>query len=281
VPQAPSLTRDARAMLRAHAADWLSVVARRRARRAYSEVPADAWALETLGRLAEQWQPYPDARVVVVDEPAVDVYTGVIGNYGKIRGVPHIIVFIADKTADFHDQHVGYTGEAIVLEATRLGLATCWVGGFFDPRKAAQLVTLAPNERVIAVSPLGYALGEDGAGESTMAGPVGSYHRKLVSQIAPGALFRNWPSWAVAAVETARMAPSTVNRQPWRFRFEGGGIVVSKDNFIETSRVSKRLDIGIAMLHVDLAAMAHGVDGVWTDLRGGDIARFDPVTSDR
>ncbi|HHY93759.1 MAG TPA: nitroreductase, partial [Firmicutes bacterium] len=35
---------------------------------------------------------------------------------------------------------MGYTGEAVVLEATALGLATCWVGGFFRPEVAARLL---------------------------------------------------------------------------------------------------------------------------------------------
>jgi nitroreductase len=280
VPEAMAVTRDTRALLRANAADWLSVVARRRARRAYADVPVDNLVLETLGSFADLWRPYPDARAVVIAKPTIDVFTGVIGSYGKMRAAPHLIVFIADTSGDFRDQHVGYTGEAVVLEATRLGLATCWVGGFFDPRKATRLVALAPHERVVAVSPLGYAFGTDGTGGSSITSAIGAYRRKPVSQIAPSVLSRNWPSWAVAAVETARLAPSTVNRQPWRFRLEGGGLVVSKDNFLETSRVSKRLDIGIAMLHIDLAATAHGIDGIWTDLHGGDVARFDPISTD-
>jgi hypothetical protein len=31
------------------------------------------------------------------------------------------------------------------------------------------------------------------------------------------------------------------------------------------------------MLHVELAAIAHGVTGCWTDLEGSDVARFDPA----
>lgn len=33
-------------------------------------------------------------------------------------------------------EKVGYWGEKLVLEATRLGLGTCWVGGTFDRRPA-------------------------------------------------------------------------------------------------------------------------------------------------
>jgi hypothetical protein len=30
------------------------------------------------------------------------------------------------------------------------------------------------------------------------------------------------------------------------------------------------------MLHVQLAATAHGIRGTWRDLEGADIARFEP-----
>jgi hypothetical protein len=33
------------------------------------------------------------------------------------------------------------------------------------------------------------------------------------------------------------------------------------------------------MLHVELAAQAHGLSGHWTDLAGNDVARFDLDTS--
>ena len=79
----------------------------------------------------------------------------------------------------------------------------------------------------------------------------------------------------MAAVETARLAPSAVNRQPWRFRFDAGALVIARDNAVEFPRVSKRLDCGIAMLHAELGARATGVHGAWRDLSIGlDVARF-------
>ncbi len=101
-----------------------------------------------------------------------------------------------------------------------------------------------------------------------------SKKRKCIEELAPG-IGSSWPEWAVAAVETARLAPSAVNRQPWRFRLDGGGLVVAKDSAFETPKVAKRLDCGIAMLHAELGALAAGLDGLWTDLTGSDVARFD------
>jgi len=78
-------------------------------------------------------------------------------------------------------------------------------------------------------------------------------------------------------VETARLAPSAINRQPWRFRLDGDSLVIAQDNAFETPKVTKRLDCGIAMLHAHLGAVAEGVVGAWTDLEGGlDVARFTP-----
>ena len=270
---------QARAVLRANAAEWLGVIGRRRSRRAFDGIPAEPWELERVEQLLERWRPYPDARVVLVEEPSANVFTGIVGSYGRVHDAPHVLVFLADQSTDFADQHIGYTGEAVILEATRLGLGTCWIGGFFNARKAADLISLRPGERVLAVSPLGYAARRASLTERTMAGLAGAHHRKPVRELAPDASHARWPAWAVASVETARLAPSAVNRQPWRFRFEDGGLVLAKDNFVETPKVTKRLDIGIAMLHAELAATVHGVDGVWTDLSGGDVARFDPVVA--
>jgi hypothetical protein len=187
------------------------------------------------------------------------------------------LLFIGDERADFADQHVGYTAEGVVLEAAARGLATCWIGGFFSPKRVAQLVDLGPGERAYAVSPLGYAMPDYSSAERALSSLSGSRHRKRVTEIAPGIEHGRWPAWAAAAVETARVAPSALNRQPWRLRFEDGGLVLAKDSAFETPRTTKRLDIGIAMLHVELAAQVHGVTGAWTDLTGSDVARFQPT----
>ena len=123
------------------------------------------------------------------------------------------------------------------------------------------MVELAEGERVYAVSPLGYANRSVGAHrEEACESMAGSKKRKCVEELAPG-IGGSWPEWAVTAVETARLAPSAVNRQPWRFRLEDGGLVIAKDNAFETPKVTKRLDCGIAMLHAELGAMASGAQG--------------------
>jgi nitroreductase len=260
--------------MRERAPEWLAAVARRTSRRAFNGEPISSALLETMDSCCREFRPYPDARVSMVPAPEVDVFTGIIGSYGKVTGSPHVLVFIADERAPYADQHIGFTGEAIILEAARLGLDTCWIGGFFSADKVRRIVRLTEGERVYSVSPLGFARAGNTATEKAMQGMAGSRKRKSIEELAPG-IGTAWPDWAVAAVETARLAPSAMNRQPWRFRFNDGALFVAKDGALETPKVTKRLDCGIAMLHAELAAIAEGVHGAWVDMDGTDVARFD------
>jgi nitroreductase len=255
--------------------EWLAAVARRHSRRAFDGRPLDAGKLDALDTVCTGFRPYEGARTVLVREPSVDVFTGVLGSYGKVTDAPHVLLFIGDERADFCDQRVGYTGEAAILQAATLGIDTCWIGGFFSAKRTGALVELADGERVFAVSPVGHAMPELSFTERAMRGMAGAHHRRRIEDIAPRCCDGGWPEWAVAAVETARLAPSAVNRQPWRFRFDAGALVIARDSAAETPRVTKRLDCGIAMLHAELGARASGVDGAWRELVVGlDVARF-------
>lgn len=274
MPELADNRTDASTLLQDRGPEWLAAVARRTSRRAFDGEPVGAEILDELGECCRTFRPYPDARVVLVRSTEIDVFKGIAGSYGKVTGSPHLLVFVADAHKPFPDQHVGYTGEGIVLEATRLGLDTCWVGGFFSAQKVGRVVDLSDGERVYAVSPVGHAVSAPSSSESTMRRMAGSHKRKSIDEVAPG-IDGSWPEWAVAAVETARIAPSAVNRQPWRFRLDDGQLVVAKDRGFETPKVTKRLDCGIAMLHLELGALAEGIRGAWTDLNGADVARFE------
>lgn len=263
---------EVQAILADRGPHWLGATAHRRSRRAFDGVPLDPTEIAAIRDLTERWRPYQDARVELVVEPSVEVFTGTIGAYGRVSNPPHVLVFIVSGRTDFNDQHMGYTGQGIVLEVTNRGLDTCWVGGYFNPRRVTRLTNLNSGERVLAVAPLGHAPAELAPSERAMARLADARRRMAIAEIAPDS--SAWPAWAIAAMETARLAPSAMNRQPWRFRMDPDGLVVSRDDLYETSKIPKRLDIGIAMLHVSLAAQSYGVAGHWVDLPGTDVARF-------
>lgn len=220
-----------------------------------------------------------EARVCLIDDPDHRLFTGVVGGYGKVTGTPLAAAMIgrgpaAGPVPDDIQAAVGYLGEGLILEATRLGLGTCWIAGSFDSAGAAELADLAPGERVIAVTPLGFATQRQGPGELLLRTAVKASARLSVEKLAPGLLDGGWPPWAITAVQAARLAPSGGNRQPWRFHMEGGTLIMTR---AEKLYWTAPIDFGIARLHVELGALHEGVTLAWAPLPVPDVAEFTPA----
>ena len=207
-------------------------------------------------------------------ESVKGVFKGIVGSYGKIKDTPAFIAFIGNMGSASVQEEVGYAGEGVILEATALGLNTCWVTGFFKPENVASLVEIKSNERVLAVTPVGYARRFESLEEKLMTG-FGRTHRRLpVSRLISGLSQDELPEWVRASIQAARLAPSAVNRQPWGFEVEDDSITVYVRTGGPEFSVSKRLDCGIAMLHIEVAAMSCGVRGEWQFLKAPQVAGF-------
>jgi nitroreductase len=254
--------------------EWYQTIARRQSRRLYEARPASPATLEQLDRLCREFKPFPAARAVLVPAPEEEVFRGILGHYGKIKGAPAFIAFLGQAESPYLYERVGYLGEGIILEATRLGLGTCWVGGFFRQEVAARLVGAHPSEKVVAVTPVGYATDRWSAEEKLMTGFGRNHRRKPLAELVTGLDQSCWPNWVKVALEAARLAPSAMNRQPWRFEVGENTITVAVDNLHDTYNIPKRLDCGIAMLHLEVGALAAGVTGIWELLPPPRVARF-------
>jgi nitroreductase len=240
---------------------WYEAIFCRRSRRKFKQIPLPEDKLERLFSVCQNFRPFPEARAVLVREPGDDVYRGFIGAYGKIENAPGYVAFIGDMDSPRVQETVGYTGEGIILEATTLGFGTCWVGGFFYPESVANQISIEKNERVLAVTPVGIPQDSFSFQEKLITGFGIMHRRKSLS-----ALVRETPKqeWIKTALEAARLAPSAVNRQPWRFILNDNSISVSLDKRRDTYKIARRLDCGIAMLHLELGARHAGIVGDWT-----------------
>ncbi len=255
---------------------WYDAIGVRRSRRRYGNERVSDETLDVLRSFCETFQLAPGARAVLIkDHP--QIYTGIGGAYGRVEGAPWTAAFVCAEGAE---TEAGYIGEAFVLEATRLGLGTCWVAGMFQRDTLSALIDLAPNERVVAVTPVGHPVARKQLVERMMSTAVRSAARRQIEDIAPG-LRRGlgpdspaWPGWAITAVEAARLAPSGANRQPWRFRLQGETLIMSSADRVGWTAP---IDFGIAMLHVELGAAHEGFHGAWQRLHLPDVACFVPV----
>ena len=138
----------------------------------------------------------------------------------------------------------GYYGEQAVLEATALGLGTCWVVAFGFNSKSTSL-NVKDAETIVCGIPVGY--GAEGMSESA-AIPMAP-HRKTrsVSEFLGGDT--NAPEWVAAAIKAVQFAPSARNSQKVRFNYTDGTLSAE----MPPGKLNM-VDLGIAKLHFELAA---------------------------
>jgi len=248
---------------------WYNAIFLRHSQRKYSGEVPEKNVTEKLENVCAEFNPYPGVRSVLVREPANDVFKGAVGQYFfKVTEAPYYIAFLGDMDSPNVQANTGYVGEGVILEATSQGLNTCWVGGFFKRESVMNQIDLKDNEKILAITPVGYSKEkEDRVGNSSK-----KYRRKDIDElIISEQKNANWPD---SILEAVRIAPSAGNRQPWRFAIDEDSITISTNSKREGFGVSRRLDCGIAMLHLELGALVTGYKGRWEFLEHPKIARY-------
>ncbi|MFC1984529.1 nitroreductase family protein [Chloroflexota bacterium] len=256
------------------ASKWYRAIKRRRSRRQFEPRPLESKILVHINSICNDFQPFPDARAVFVADKPETVFKGAIGPYGKVKNAPAFVAFIGNMRSLNVQEHVGYMGEGIILEAESMNLATCWVAGFFRRKAVESLIKIFENERVMAITPIGYAAKRQSFEEKLMTGFGLTHKRKKLSGLVTGINESEWPNWIKISLEAARLAPSAVNRQPWRFHIEPDSITVSVNVMKREYGISKRLCCGIAMLHIETAALNCGMKGHWEFLKQPQVAKY-------
>ena len=256
------------------AESWYQAIFERRSRRSFIDRLPEEEKLERLEKACREFRPFAGARAEFLRKSPEKVFKGIVGGYGKITGAPYYVAFIGSSGSPNTEEGIGYTGEGVILEATALGLGTCWVSGFFRPEAVKEHIALADNERVYAVTPVGYTEKRFSVKEKIYEGAARSLKKKPLEEIVEGTAPDKWQA---KAIEAARIAPSASNRQPWRFVVGEKSITVRVNNPKDSDRYPKRLDCGIAMLHIELGAMAAGEKGRWEMLKAPDVGRFELI----
>ena len=175
---------------------------------------------------------------------------------GKLRRVPHA------------EEAFGYTFEKIVLFAESLGVGTTWIAGTMNRDAFERAVSLGDGEAMPCVSPLGYPAKKMSFRETLMRKGV-----KADVRLEFGKLFfdggfdvpltEEKAGSLNAALEAVRLAPSAVNKQPWRVVVDGNDVrFYEKHNrgFVSDDGWDiQKIDLGIALCHFELAAKASGL----------------------
>ena len=256
-------------------AAWRPAIDVRQSRRTYTRAPLTQEQTAKLRRLCKDFRPFDDARVELIED-AGDLFTSDDVGYGRISGARTALVFIGRVKSPQSDLHVGYLGEAAVLEATRLGLGTCWTHRMYSASTVASHVALDYGERVVAASPVGFVPSAPSIGERFQTLSPAATERLPVAGIAESQCLTHSRGMYREPLEAVRRAPSPLNRQVWRFTVEDGCLCLTLAAGQEVTRCPKRIDAGIAMLHVDVAMAATGHEGKWETCGSAPVARWRP-----
>lgn len=262
--------------------DPIETMRRRRSCRSYQEKPLDPDAASKLRGFLETLTEGPlgtKARFTLfaAEEGDASALKG-LGAYGLIKH-PQAFLAGASTQGPHALEDFGYLMERAVLEATSLGIDTCWLGGVFSKGRFAGRLSLREGEIMPAVVAAGYgvegALDKDRvrrmAGASSRLPAASLFFEGAFGIPIPGDLHAAYAE----ALERTRWAPSASNRQPWRVAHAGAAWHFylertpgyGKGSLIfRLFRVAdlQRLDIGIAMCHFEGALRAQGLDGAWS-----------------
>ncbi|MBQ8201016.1 MAG: nitroreductase family protein [Clostridia bacterium] len=177
----------------------------------------------------------PGARLALL--PVDDsFFTGTLLGMKRITGCRMVAAVIISGDEPRARIHAGILGEAFVLEATSLGLGTCWNTGTYR-RKNLQ-TALSANEMVLCVIAVGIPA-------APLTAPR-TRHRKPPEHFCRGQ-WREWPEQLLTAAVLVQQAPSAMNMQPWTL------YVGAEGAFVVDANERAQLDVGIALCHAELA----------------------------
>jgi len=182
--------------------------------------------------------------------------------YGVIKQAKNYLLMGAGDDSESHLSG-GFMMEQIVLNACRLGLATCWIAGTFKGESFVKAANFPQNERLTAISPIGYSGDKPRIMDRIIRAVAKSDKRKPLGEL----FFVNDFSKPLTKdnpyalpFEMMRLAPSSTNSQPWRALIHDKHI----DFYCATDNKYSMIDMGIGLCHFAIAANKQKMAGTFS-----------------
>lgn len=172
------------------------------------------------------------------------------------------------KQTSYCNEAFGYSFELLVLSAQSLGLGTVWVGGTMDRAAFERAMELAEDEVMPCMTPLGYPAKKMSVREAMMRRGVKAEERMDFTEVFFEGSFetpltREKAGQLALPLELVRLAPSAVNKQPWRVLLLDNGVhfyLQRAKGFHGGVIDMQKIDMGIALCHFALAAEEAGLN---------------------
>ena len=221
--------------------ELIEAIRTRHAVRSYTDRPIEADKIRDLNSVIDRCNREGGLHMkLVTNEP--EAFGNFLLHYGMFKNVRNYIAIICDND-DGWEERCGYYGAQVLLRATQLGLDSCWVRLTFSKRKASAHADLHGDEQLRFVIALGYG-----------ARPGHPHRSKTYAQVASvngNTDIAAAPEWFRNGVETALLAPTSINQQKFTFRLEPDGRTVTARAGNGPCSVT---DLGIAKLHFEIGS---------------------------
>lgn len=223
-----------------------------------------------------------DVEVEIIVKNKADIYDRLIniaGYDGKMIEAPHYIIITSEKKEDYIE-NTGYLGENLMLKLQDLDVDSCWIT-FPNSDVIKDRIHLDTDKEITALIAFGYGVSRKRMINLVKTG--GNYSKadmkkstyiseKLANdEIVYLEKWGNKPDieyleqrMLAEPLSYATLAPSTLNRQPWRFIIDGATLILTVRDDEATSTYEEQIDAGIQMLYFGLVMQQTLVKVDWT-----------------
>ncbi len=222
----------------------LEAIDLRQSRRAYLPQPIDSTQLIKLKSEIEQCNKESALSIQLVEDGS-EAFSGFNLGYGMFQGVRSYFALVGTTSDEHLREKAGYFGEKLVLEATKLGLGTCWVGGTFNRNRCA--CTVHEDETLALIITVGPIPAKKPFRENAIY-KLAHRGTKSLEQLYTSDIPA--PDWLINGMRCVQKAPSAVNLQPVLFHYEQGDLWAE----VKNSNSYQLVDLGIAKLHFELGS---------------------------
>ncbi len=237
--------------------DLIDAIEKRVSRRSFLLTPIDSAHRAQLTNLITTINQENGLSIQWIEDGS-SAFAGFRKSYGIFKNVRSFLAMVGKAQDEHVKEKIGYFGEQIVLEATKLGLGTCWVGGSFDRENCPY--QKEPDDVLVCVIPIGNCNEERPLKEKTIYRLIHLKKKPIEDMVHTD--LPVLPPWFLHGMAAVQKAPSAANRQPVIFYYENGQIS-AKVNEIDALQLT---DLGIAKCHFEIAVggrFAWGNGGLW------------------
>lgn len=165
-------------------------------------------------------------------------------SFTGVQGASSFFAMVGPKKDIYLLERVGYYGEQLILEATAMGLGTCWVSVYASDDNAP--CEIDKDETIVMVIAVG-EVAEEIVYDDEFARnrqhrssrPI-DYFYDAIGEV---------PEWFIQGMEAVAKAPSHQNTQPVKFFYKQDKILA----YVDGVPAIQNVDLGIAECHFEVA----------------------------